>query len=347
MNKKAKIDIINENDLEIEQFLAKELPSEIIPDFNKQINKQINRRIQKIATRTVAVILGGIIFLLLIISPVMDLCVVNPNNYHSETNDTLFRTMRAYIEMQYPYKNLSQVVDIEKRGFGRYDLELNIVDHSLQNNTTGNVVFSIERGKVELKEDNLNMLLVYLNRFDSKVYPKDQKAEKKQLGNTIEEIKKLPDSAHLYLSVSDKEIQTYEALKNEDVQLWWLQLNQPGCEYAGGINLFRTVAIDKEDHNVNTSTKLLKNYTENLQILLDHTDLWDSRELISADGTRYMSKANMELLRKSLEQAQGATEVKTNKYCISGSKEQILKFLESHNLEYVHVDDIRLSTLDW
>ena len=85
-------------------------------DLDELIEKRVNRRIRQIVLKVLAVILIPVIMIRMVISPLMNAMNINPDqmNRDFETDEsgniilesTLYRTLDAWIETQFPYTEL-------------------------------------------------------------------------------------------------------------------------------------------------------------------------------------------------------------------------------------------------
>lgn len=327
---------------EQEEILDRELEMlmEAMPeqdDFEKKIDKYIKKKIQKITVRTVVSIFCGIIILFLLISPAMNAAYLNPAKLQKD--ETFCSVLRDYYETTKPYIEVCSV-DVKKKGFAKYELAIEANNHF---NThffgRNNVWVEISRGKYKNWRDS-EMLLetAYLGRFESPVSKSDEK-------HLIEELGKLPESAEISLEIGDKEVRNVEDLLKEDVQLDWIEVyhpNQP--EFQGGLSLWRNRQREEsDDREEMTAQELLDVYVKQLKNLVEHSKIWEPLQLpyhsvVFAGGSEQM--------KECYEDAKTLTKLQTKGYYISGTRDEILTYLQKTSVESVSVYDVKSSIWD-
>lgn len=330
--------MMNNDDNMTEEELDKQLHALIdeMPenrDLASDIEKIINKKIRKVVFRTTLAIICVLAALFLMISPLMDMSFTNPKNLNKEPNQKVTSSLRAYFELMYPYNEVA-TLQVEKEGFSKYMLEMQIIDH------TGpimigksNVKIEMFRGNLKLKEDINNMTMKIIRRFDA--------GESSWIK---EELEKLPESALIYLSIGEINPRPVSEIRKEKITLEWLQVNQPNSEFQGGISMNLNCRYkDTDDRRGLTEEELKKVYISNLEELLNTEYIWKDLGLSSGSAIFYQSR---EVLENSLKDAKKISVLTTKNYCISGSKEQILNYLKNTNIKSILVDKIRLSRLN-
>jgi hypothetical protein len=329
---------MNNDDNMTEEELDKELHALIdeIPenrDLASDIDKIINKKIKKVVFRTTLAILSVLAALFLMISPLMDMSYTNPKKLNKEPDQKMTSSLRAYFELMYPYNEVASL-QIEKEGFSRYMLNMQIIDH------TGpimigrpNVKIEMFRGNLKLKEDINNMVMKLMGRFEAG-----------ESSRVKEEVEKLPESAMIYLSIGEINPRPVSEIRKENITLEWLQVNQPNSEFQGGISTnLNCMYKDTDDRRGMTEEELKKVYISNLKELLNTEYIWKDLALSSGSTVFYQSR---EVLENCLKDAEKISVLTTKNYCISGSKDQILNYLKNTNIKSVLVDKIRLSKLN-
>lgn len=316
-------------------------------DFDKKLEATINRKIRRIALKSAILVVAVAVILFLGISPVMNFCYTNAAKLNKGQPSKLLTVLRAYYETVNPYVEVGPV-EVEKNGFGTYTLNMNMVDRKEAAEVgVTNLTMKMKRGTLSVQNDSGKFAQVTLGRF--LVKGEDEPMTQGEKREIIEEIKKLPESANLYLSISDKKIQDVGNLMkrtNEDLSLEWVQAYQPECEFQGGVRLHSTFTGGTfgEDRSQMTGTELKNAYIENLKALQANEEAWKGLELYSSN-TVWAESAKEEVLQETIAAAEKSSEFKTQNYCISGTKEEILKFLESETYNKIQVDGVQVSRL--
>lgn len=159
-----------------------------------------------------------------------------------------------------------------------------------------------------------------------------------------QEMGKLPESAVIYLSVGEVSPRPVADIRKGDITLEWFQVNQPDSGFQGGISMkLNCIYKDTDDRTGMTEEELKKVYISNLQELLNTEYIWKDFGL-----SRYGRMFNYpkETLQNCLKDAEKISVLTTKKYCISGSKDQILNYLKNTDIKSIYVDKIRLSSLN-
>jgi hypothetical protein len=163
--------------------------------------------------------------------------------------------------------------------------------------------------------------------------------ESNWIEKSIDELKKLPDSANIYLSLYTAEPQTIDELRDSDINLEWLEVYQPNAEYRGGLNMDLRAAHEESDiRDEMSETELLSVYCDNLKNLLDHKEMWKMHDL---PGTT-MIYGDESVLEDTYKDALELTELKTERFTIYGEKVDVIEFLEKTELVSIQVDEITL-----
>ena len=330
--------MMRDNDNMTEEELDKELHGLIdeMPenrDLASDIEKIINKKIIKIVFRTTLAILAVLAALFLMISPLMNMGYTNPEKINKEPEKRVLSSLRAYFEVMYPYNEVASL-QIEKDGFSRYMLNMQIIDHK-EPTIIGrpNVKIEMFKGKFKVKEDVNDMTMKLMGRF-----------EIEESSGIKKELEKLPDSAVIYLSVVEINPRPVAEIRKEKVKLEWLQVNQPNSKFQGGISMNVNCRFkDTDDRRGITEEQLEKVYISNLQELINTEYIWKDLGLISGNMTFSNSK---EALQNCLNDAEKISVLTTKNYCVSGSKDRILNYLKNTNIKPIYVDKIRLSSLN-
>jgi hypothetical protein len=328
---------MKDNDNMTEEELDKELHGLIdeMPenrDLSSDIEKIINKKIRKIVFRTTLAIIGVLAAVYLMISPLMNMAYTNPEKLNKEPDTKVISSLRAYFEVMYPYNEVASL-QIEKVGLSKYMLNMQIIDHT-EPITIGrpNVKIEMFKGNLKVKEDINNMVTKLMGRFEVEESSKIKK-----------ELAKLPESAEIYLSVGEINPRPVAEIRKEKITLEWFQVNQPNSEFQGGISMnLSSLYKDTDDRRGMTEEELKKVYVSNLHELQNTEYIW--KDLGLSSGNTMFSRSK-EYLQNCLNDAEKISVLTTKKYCVSGSKDQILNYLKNTNIKSIYVDKIRLSSL--
>lgn len=311
------------------ELLIDEMPEQ--EDFEKKIDRYIKKKIRNITIKTVCSIFVIIAVLFLMISPAMDRAYLNPKKL--EKDGTFQSVLRDYYEITRPYIELG-TIHIEKKGFARYSLGMEAHDNTEKINVGLETVWvDVLLGKYKNWNDPQMLLVTKLGAFE---YP----SSKEDIDNLTKELEKLPESAKVSLAISETKVRDVEELREEKVDLDWIEVyhpNQP--EFQGGLSLWRTQIFDDSDDRENmTEEELLKVYVKNLKNLAEHSDIW--RNL----GLPYHSSVwteGVKQIEDCYEDAKTLEKLQTKAYYISGRRNEILEYLQKTSIESVSVYDVK------
>lgn len=314
--------------------LMDELPLQ--DDLEKKINQSINRRIRKIIITTVSVTLILLLLIFLVISPAMSCLYLNPYKLNKEPDKIYTKVMRDYWEISKPYMEIMDM-EVTSKGFANYKVQVQVTDGKSEVQLgTPNAGFRVKRGKyTDMIEPNQLYFTHIFGRFEQ---PYSNKEE------IVEQIEELPESAMIYLVVSDSRAKTLSELQNLPVQVDWIQVYQPNAEFQGGLQLSnRTVCMEKEDEREALSEEELKKvYLSNLKNLLDNPELWTDLGL--CDGRKAWTD-EVGVLEKTYQDAQKLKTLESKNYCVAGKKDNILTYLQNLEEQSIFVEDVRFTSL--
>ncbi len=323
-------------------------------DFDAMIKKKVSRRIRHIVLQALAAILIPVMILYMVLSPLINAMNVNPYqmNRDFETDEhgsiisdsTLYRTLDSWIETQFPYSELDRVT-VEKQGFGRYTINAHVLDlkQPVAIGDSANVRFTMKKGTL-LFEQNFSNINKFRRDFVSVGW--DSPIEKDK-----EEIAAFPDSSWIFAAVSLKEPAEIKALlemENEDLSVDWAQVYAERSEIACGINLNHVICNDPEGIRDQLSSEELKRlFLARLALLKSEDNIFTQRLGIgsmnsSGGATIYSPQSSVELIAQFMETVEGTEGFTAQNFYISGTKEAILKLLDSMDAEGVRVVDARL-----
>lgn len=314
--------------------LMEELPPQ--DDLERKINQSINRRICKIVITTVSVTLLLLLLLFLVISLAMNCLYLNPYKLNKEPDKIYTKVMTDYWEISKPYMEIMDM-EVTPKGFANYEVQVQMTDgKSWVQVGIPNTGFYVKRGQyVDAIESNQLYFTQVFGRFEQTYSNKEE---------IIEQIEELPESAVVYLSVSDSETKNIKELRSLPVEVDWMQVYQPNAEFQGGLQLSnRTVCMEKEDERESLSEEELKKvYLSNLKKLLDYPEIW--RDLGLCDGIKEW-KDEVGVLEKTYQDAQNLKILESKNYCVSGKREDILTYLQNLEEQSIFVEDVRFTSL--
>ena len=126
------------------------------------------------------------------------------------------------------------------------------------------------------------------------------------------------------------------------VELYWFQVHQPNVEFQGGLG-YRIVAryAEDDDREDMTEQELLEVYCQNLKNTLKNPEVWEGLFPLNGGGGRIYANPKP-LLEETYEDAKQLTELKSENYCIYGSRDEILEFLQENELDSMYVENVTL-----
>ncbi len=325
----------NEKNLDEElNALMEELPNQ--NDLEKRINKSINRRIRKIIITTVSATLIVLLLIFAIISPAMNCLYLNPYKLNKEPDKIYTNVLRDYWEVSKPYTEIMDM-EVTPKGFADYEISVQVTDGKSEVHVgIPNAGFHVKRGKyADMIESNQLYFTHIFGRFEQSYSNKEE---------IVEQIEELPESAIVYLTVSDSRIKTLSELRSLPVQVDWMQVYQPKAEFQGGLQLSnRMVCMEEADEReVLSEEELKKVYLSNLKNLLDYPEIW--RDLGLCDGITAWTD-EVSILEKTYQDAQNLKTLESKNYCVSGKKDNILTYLQNLEEQSIFVEDVRFTSL--
>jgi len=135
-------------------------------DLAVDIEEIINKKIRKIVFRTMLAIFGVLAAVFLMISPLMNMTHINPEKLNKEPDQKVLTCLRAYFEVMYPYNEVANL-EIEKLGFSKYRLNMQVIDHTGPISIgLANVKIEMFQGHLKVEEDINNRIMKLLGRFE-------------------------------------------------------------------------------------------------------------------------------------------------------------------------------------
>lgn len=301
-------------------------------DLEKKINQIINRRIRKVVMKTLSVITIVVLVLVLGISPLMNAIYWNPSKMIH--NEELLTVWNDYFDMVYPWREVL-FVEVEKKGFAKYDINMQVADKTEPIHFgIQNVTCEVSRGKYKKIYDPEMMMARVMGTFDGKSETENEAV--------IESIEELPESAMIYLELSDAEVKSIEALQEAKVNKEWIQVYLQGGEFQGGIRIGNSIGrLEEGKHRDEmTGEELLDIYLNNLENLLSHPEVWEYFQLWNRNTVFVQGK---EELQKTYDEVKELETVVTKNYCISGQRDEVLEYLKANEFVDIRIEKVKLS----
>lgn len=319
--------------------------------LEKRIERQINRRITKICLRTLLAVAFAAAVLLLIISPVLKRCCLDPRPlfFSSGSGDVagyeneFTRYMRTYYETAQPYLTVDKA-ELKDRGFGCYTILMSVLDSSrpITIGLPPNVTMSIDWGKIKTS-DPQHLTGITLRRFGDGLMSGEDKADLRQ------EMEALPDSSILYLSLALRKARTVGEVISAPIDVNWVEVYNEAGKIQGGLTIRKCIMGEGERERAGmTDEELKQEYLSNLQHLLAQPQLLNAlgQRMMGNGGRFYSYPTAAEPVAELLAQMEAQDVLTTKNYCISGKKQEILDYLDTIDYVSVRVDQVRLSILE-
>lgn len=364
-----------------------EMRSEAVNKYDKEsakeLEKAIDRRIMIAAGKVVAITLLVLALVFACISPVMnsiyanpldckadDVSVMNMAGYdvneldisgHLISELKLGAVLNAYYELNYPYVWVGMPPSVKKRGFSKYEISLNMIkDCGRRHIGIDNMQLEMYKGIMSVKSDpegySDNML-----RFTDLAHTMDTQAEedswislsRDRMADAIKELKELPDSCYIYVSVQDSTplpIMDLVKMGSEDFQLYWAEVmptidtGRTGSPvFTGGISIEAIRGFDAEGNYIDEVTEdiLKEHYINNLKLINDNKRIIEGMQFVIDN----ISGSGEEWIDGAIENAEKMDVLMTEKYCVGGRKADVLKYLSSIDAYSIVVDNVKLSPL--
>lgn len=303
------------------------------PDMNREIEKMINKRIRKICLKTIGIVAIVLALVFAGISPIMKFIYINPVKMEKKDNG-FSNYLKTYYETIQPYVEIGQT-QIKDLGFGNYDIGIDAYQFTGVNGISVGAIknpeiimeFKHDKGMITL--DTTRTLVYMVNRFECYWNEKNK---------ILEEIKKLPSSSYITMSLGTTEARPVTELMKEDIHPEWVEIYNPESKFQGGLNLnFKTMKKDTNERKNMTEQELCNAFKDNLELLLAEPKLLQALVINSF--------YTLDEIQKTRDIFKNKNSLTTKNYCISGTKEQILNYLEKTETVSIYVDNIKLSTL--
>lgn len=301
--------------------------------LEKKIEMRIKRRVQKIIYRTICGIVLCVLFLLIVIHPLLNAAFLNPKKLNGDGYGVMYQTLRDYFEVTRPYAELCSL-NVESKGFARYELQMQFTDRRGPVNLgISNTWVDLEFGKYKEWKDVDLYTSALMNRFSNDFEDSEQ---------FIEQVKELPSSAVLYLSVGETNSRSVEELLGENVEIIWAEINQPNVEFQGGIAFRKNIPESDTPSQEMSGEQWKELYIEKLENLVEHEEIWKELGVINNDKLFYSTK----VVRECYEDAKKMKQLTTKNYCIAGKRDEIVTYLENREIQSLYVDEVVLCELN-
>ncbi|MDD6213568.1 MAG: hypothetical protein PUB22_10660 [Clostridiales bacterium] len=242
--------------------------------------------------------------------------------------------VQGRVETVLPYREAISL-EVEKKGFGRYEIAMQMADLSQPPIHIGgpNVWVEMNWGNYGNLKDIDSVMTVNIGRFGCTYENQEE---------MINKIEELPESANIFLSVSDAHSKSIEQLRSLSVKLLWLQVYQPDVEFQGGLSTEPVAVYSDDDMREGmTEQELLEVYCRNLENIIENPEVWEGIGVIN-NGNGKVYTNPKPLLKDTYEDAKKITELKSENYCVYGNRDEILKFLQENELDSIYVENVVL-----
>ena len=349
----------------------------------RKLEKAIDRRIMIAAGKVVAAVLLVMALVFACISPVMNALYTNPLECKADDTSVmniagydpneidisdrerkelkLGAVLGAYYELNFPYVRVAMAPTVEKKGFSKYEIKLNMIkDGHKSRYGVENMQLEMDKGFMEIKSDpdgysdNWYRFTDLIHTFDTQTEEDSWIANSREtMTDTIRDLNELPDSCYICLSVMDqkaKPIMELIDMEAEDFELYWAEVmpdkdtGRSGAPiFTGGISVEAVRGFDENGEYIDEITEdvLKDHYMKNLRLISDNKAVLEGMQFI----TDNMSGTGEEWINDALENAEKIDVLMTDKYCIGGSKKAVLEYLSKIDAISITVDNIRLSSL--
>lgn len=332
-------------------------------EFEEELQKRISRVIYLKALKVV------LVFSLIIVSCFFGISFMKTTIHYDPFKEEKFLNetpeggadefhclMQTYIEMEYPGRTYLPG-DIEKKGFGKYDIKAQIANtmKAFGIGDDYNTIFQLSNSKMTVEQWPGSYLTRRTHEFKNSKEMREDEEYYDFLNYDIDEVKNLPNSAVLEVSISLKEalsIQEYVYMvkKYDYLNPDWIAF---GNDFMPGISFgMKTYSVSQYDLNESSKKKypniygeeelsaesLKQQYMSQLQLLLDHKDFVDTLDL-GVGSTYHQYQQRYEQAEKH--------ELDVIGIKVSLKKQNLLDFIEKENVEYLQISDVRLSVYQY
>lgn len=301
-------------------------------NIDAEINRLIDRRIRKICLKTVLVVTAVFLCFFLVVNPLVKSIYINP--VKMEGDDSTYtggftKYLRTYYETMFPYVELVDT-SISDEGFGEYDVILGINHHlearRLYSNINGTVTLNIKQNKAAYEADPFGILCYMMGRFENEFSTVDK---------AVEQLSKLPEGTFVAASLSAEEMRPITEVMKDPITLEWVEVYTEGSDFLGGMNMNLSIRTREDEVRENGEQGLCRTYKENLDLLLSEPEFLNALGVYSSNGIVFMT---LDEIKKTRDIVAEETQLKTKNYCVSGTKEELLEYLEKVEMNSVMID---------
>ena len=335
-------------------------------DFERRLEKAIDRRIRNICLKTFAVAAAVCMVVFLIVSPAVGVFFPTPQHVGGMGSASLEEYLGAYYETTRPYVELVPATDQQRRawtqnrGFGCYTVGLNVLDGKQYWARTGesNVQVTLDRGRFAVKNDPERVLVRDLNAFNYRDSVEGVRAD----------LEGLPRTSYGYISVRANAPVSIETLRESGLDVNWIEVYSDvesvadqAFRWRGGLNTRTRTSENGDDWRQDMSSdELRQRYLNNLETLLSAPRLLRQLSFdvetdgvpddLSLDGGvfsggwyAFSGDAVKEAIRANCDAVAAQTgPLLTERYCVSGSRDALLAYLDTADIRCVGIDNVHI-----
>ena len=335
-------------------------------DFERRLEKAIDRRIRNICLKTFAVAAAVCMVVFLIVSPGVGVFFPTPQHVGGMGSASLEEYLGAYYETTRPYVELVPANDQQRRawtqnrGFGCYTVGLNVLDGKQYWARTGesNVQVTLDRGRFAVKNDPERVLVRGWNAFNYRDSVEGVRAD----------LEGLPRTSYGYISVRANAPVSIETLRESGLDVNWIEVYSDvesvadqAFRWRGGLNTRTRTSENGDDWRQDMSSdELRQRYLNNLETLLSAPRLLRQLSFdvetdgvpddLSLDGGvssggwyAFSGDAVKEAIRANCDAVAAQTgPLLTERYCVSGSRDALLAYLDTADIRCVGIDNVHI-----
>lgn len=335
-------------------------------DFERRLEKAIDRRIRNICLKTFAVAAAVCMVVFLIVSPAVGVFFPTPQHVGGMGSASLEEYLGAYYETTRPYVELVPANDQQRRawtqnrGFGCYTVGLNVLDGKQYWARTGesNVQVTLDRGRFAVKNDPERVLVRGWNAFNYRDSVEGVRAD----------LEGLPRTSYGYISVRANAPVSIETLRESGLDVNWIEVYSDvesvadqAFRWRGGLNTRTRTSENGDDWRQDMSSdELRRRYLNNLETLLSAPRLLRQLSFdvetdgvpddLSLDGGvssggwyAFSGDAVKEAIRANCDAVAAQTgPLLTERYCVSGSRDALLAYLDTADIRCVGIDNVHI-----
>lgn len=322
-------------------------------DLDRLIEKRVKQMMVRTSLKVVLLVLLIVALVFLGLNPIMNLCNTNPikadeakDGYASQ----LFQTLSAYVETVYPQTRLYSIGQIEKKGFGKYEIPLCLGTRT-QRLVVGKMNASLEmvRGELSVKSDSDGVLSHVVRTTIANAGAAGITDFMEYNDSELEDLAELPKSARILLRVQlhkPVKLDNVLELRGRNLEPVWAQMDTKSEGFMGGISLDGPVVLyeGNEERTDMNASQLREAYINNLKLLSENHALWNGLGLSWESSWSY-GEAGLLHINDALADAEKTKIFMTKNFYLYGSRDDIMKYIEDNREEFCTIEDVRLSEL--